>query len=290
MSTRNEDRLGVQEPNVSSDAAVAAAAPAPVGLDLNFAMPTEFVSLPSKGKFYTPSHPLHGKETIEIKHMTTKEEDILNSQSLIKEGKVFDRLIQSVLVQNEIDVDSLLVADKNAIIIALRSINYGNLYSAEVTCKKCGETNINDFDLDEFNKDIEVDDSEFELEVEETNRGTYLIKDLPVTKWTFEVKPIAGREEKKFLKSVERRKKAKLNEDLLSSQILTFTVSVQGVDDRGTIAQAVSVLPAKDSVLLRRTYRKVFPFSEMKFDYTCPSCSNSERVDLPFTADFFWSN
>ena len=53
--------------------------------------PTEIIDLPSKGYFYPEGHPLaEGK--IEIKYMTAKEEDILSSQTLIKQGVVIDKL------------------------------------------------------------------------------------------------------------------------------------------------------------------------------------------------------
>ncbi|HAW82025.1 MAG TPA: hypothetical protein DCX27_21395, partial [Balneola sp.] len=37
---------------------------------LNFTTPTEFVDLPSQGRYYPENHPLHGQETVEIKYMT----------------------------------------------------------------------------------------------------------------------------------------------------------------------------------------------------------------------------
>ena len=54
----------------------------------NWAVPTEVVPLPSKGLFYPEGHPLHRQETVEIKYMTAKEEDLLTSQSLLREGQV----------------------------------------------------------------------------------------------------------------------------------------------------------------------------------------------------------
>ena len=41
----------------------------------SYQVPTEVVELPSKGLFYPEGHPLHSVETVEIKFMTTKEED-----------------------------------------------------------------------------------------------------------------------------------------------------------------------------------------------------------------------
>ena len=58
-------------------------------------IPTEIVDLPSKGRFYPSDHPLYNKEYVEIKHMTAKEEDILTSANLIRQGKVIDTLINA---------------------------------------------------------------------------------------------------------------------------------------------------------------------------------------------------
>ena len=64
----------------------------------SFVTPTEFVELPSGGKYYPEDHPLHGVDTIEIRHMTAKEEDILTSETLIRKGLAIDRLLQAVIV------------------------------------------------------------------------------------------------------------------------------------------------------------------------------------------------
>ena len=73
----NEDRLGAREGN--ADAPVQAANQSSDGT-FSFATPTEFVELPSRGRYYSEEHPLHGKEDIEIRFMTAKEEDILTSR------------------------------------------------------------------------------------------------------------------------------------------------------------------------------------------------------------------
>ena len=59
--------------------------------------PTEIVPLPSKGLVYPEGHPL-SDGTIEMKYMTAREEDILTSQNLIKQGVVLDKLFESLIV------------------------------------------------------------------------------------------------------------------------------------------------------------------------------------------------
>ena len=90
-------------------------------------IPTEIVSLPSKGLLYPETSPL-SKGKIEMKYMTAKEEDILTNANLIRQGTVIDKLLQALIV-TPIDYNELLIGDKNAVLVAARVLGYGKDYS-----------------------------------------------------------------------------------------------------------------------------------------------------------------
>ena len=103
MSLRNNsERLGAHP---SSEAP----APAFAENQFSFILPTMFVELPSRGRFYPEGHPLFGQSAVEIRMMTAKDEDLLTNPDLIKKKVVLDRLIQSLLVDRSLRVDELLV-------------------------------------------------------------------------------------------------------------------------------------------------------------------------------------
>ena len=77
---------------------------------LQFVTPTEFVELPSRGRYYADTHPLHNKEVIEIRYMTAKDEDILSSQTLLRKGLAIERFLQNIVVDQNIRVNSLLIS------------------------------------------------------------------------------------------------------------------------------------------------------------------------------------
>ena len=83
----NQDRIGTTTP---SDSVNSANVEAQQTNSLEFIVPTEIVELPSKGLFYDEGHPLYHVESIEIKHMTTKEEDILTNESYIRDSSVIE--------------------------------------------------------------------------------------------------------------------------------------------------------------------------------------------------------
>jgi hypothetical protein len=115
-----------------------------------FVNPTEFVELPSKGLFYPEGHPLHNQAVIEIKHMTAKEEDILTSEALLRNELAIDRLLESVIINNNIKVGDLLLGDKSAILIATRITGFGPFYDVSAPCPSCGKESDYTFDLNEL--------------------------------------------------------------------------------------------------------------------------------------------
>jgi hypothetical protein len=100
--------------------------------DFGFEVPLESVPLPSNGVVYPSESALHMKETVEIRSMTAREEDILTSRALIKKGTVITELIKSCLIDKRIDVSTMLSGDRNALMVALRVTGYGAEFDKKV--------------------------------------------------------------------------------------------------------------------------------------------------------------
>ena len=79
--------------------------------DNQYGFPTEVLSLPSQGLLYPEDSPLRSG-TIDVKYMTAKEEDILTSVNLINQGKVIDKLLESVIADPKIKLNDMLIGDK----------------------------------------------------------------------------------------------------------------------------------------------------------------------------------
>ena len=63
--------------------------------------PTEEVNLPSKGYYYPKQNPLASGK-VEMKYMTAREEDILTSPNLLKQGTAIDKLLEALIVDKKI--------------------------------------------------------------------------------------------------------------------------------------------------------------------------------------------
>ena len=288
MSRNNDDRLGIGDRNTGAEAPAIPSQPTQSQNSLlNFVSPTEFVELPSQGRYYSAGHPLHGKNVIEIKYMTAKEEDILTSQTLLKQGKALDRLLEQIVVDKSINVDTLLVGDKNAMLVAIRKSGYGANYATQVACPACDETQTYHFNLN----DIKINlggISGIENMVEQTESGTFLIKELPLTGWSVEVKPLDGKDERNIATATESRRKRKLSEDTLTTQMMAYVVSISGITDKLQIGEAITKMPARDAREVRAIYQQIMPNVDMTQTFVCEACEFSGDMEVPFTTDFFW--
>ncbi len=279
----NEDRLGVLQNGDSTPVQI----PTQTVQNslLNFVSPTEFVNLPSKGRLYPDSHPLKGKETVEIKFMTAKEEDILTSRSLIKKGVAIERMLESLLVDKSIKPDNLLLGDKNALIVAARVSGYGSSYKTSITCPGCGVSVKHEFELDKLSHHECANLSD--LGVTETPNGTFSFT-LLKTKALVEIRPLFGKDENELVELAEKKKKANLPEQSSTSQMKMYVVSVNGNRERAVVNSFIDNLPALDARTIRAMYREIMPNLDMTQKFVCSSCSFEQDMEVPFTVDFFW--
>ena len=260
---------GIQTSNVMRD-------------DFGYDVPVENVPLPSGGVCYDVDGPLYGKETVEIRAMTAKDEDILTSKALIKKGTVITQLIKNCLIDRTVDVDSMLVGDRNAIMTALRITGYGAEYSVEVDCPACSERSKQEFSL----TDLPIK----RLSINPVAQGANLFEfKLPMTKKKCRFKFLTGTDEADITVSMERRKKQGMQADsLVTSRLQHSIVAIDGVNDRNKINQFIAHMPARDSLALRRHVDKAEPGVDMKSWMTCPHCLEHSEVRLPMGASFFW--
>ena len=284
MSRNNQDRVGSTPVHTEVSPAIQNLISENQS-NLSFVAPTEFVDLPSKGQFYPPNHPLYNQEYVEIKFMTAKEEDILADKTLLKKGLAIDRLIKSVLVNRSIDPNTLLLGDKNSILISCRINGYGSEYDTKLICPVCFAHGRHEFNLDEVERRTSGDLEE--LNVQQTEAATFIMR-TPKLGTTVECRLLSGVDEKNLVKIAQRQKKLKLPESTLTNQLKTIIVSVDGQTDNQVIESFIGACPAADSRYIRKTYQKCVPAVELREEYVCGECGASTIVDVPFTTDFFW--
>jgi hypothetical protein len=241
-------------------------------------IPTETVSLPSKGLLYPETSPL-SKGEIEMKYMTAKEEDILTNANYLKNGTVIDKLLQALIV-TPIDYNELLVGDKNAVLVAARVLGYGKDYSFKYNSN--GQEVEAVVDLSKL-EDKVVDEKLFK-------RGSNEFPfTLPHSGNSITFKLLTHGDEQKIEAEIKGLKKINPNVTTdVTTRLKHIITSVEGKRDQKDIRDFVdNYLIAKDARALREYYSKVSPDINIVYkpedeDYT------GEGINVPISLNFFW--
>ncbi len=287
--TRNQDRTTSANPAPAHDdptAQVAAANQGAAPAQFNWSVPTEFVALPSKGEYYPDGHTLKGRQTLEIRYMTAKEEDILTSRALLKEGIALDRMLSNLLVDKEINVDELLLGDKNALLVAARKTGYGPEYETKVVCPVCASNNEHSFDI----SDPPIIDTAARLSewsAQMTGPQTFKIL-LPMTSVEVECRFLTSADERAMVKENERKAKKKIEVGMTTTALRSFIISVNGDSSPFSIEGFIQAMPAKDARILRNAYTEIVPNINLKQSFECGNCNYEADMEVPLGSDFFW--
>jgi hypothetical protein len=243
-----------------------------------FKFPTEVVELPSKGLIYPKDNPLSSGK-VEMKYMTAKEEDILTNQNYISKGIVLDKLIESLIV-SKLDINDMIIGDKNALLIASRVLGYGKDYTFRAYNSDTKQ--VEDFTVDLTTlEDKNLDPSNL---LEEGVNGFSF--ELPHSKTPITYKILTHGDEKKIDREIQGLQK--INKDSIPeiSTRLKYTItSVDGDTEKKTIREFVDkYMLARDSRSLREEIRRVSP--DIALTYTGEGAE--EGIAIPINLNFFW--
>ena len=239
--------------------------------------PTEVIDLPSQGKVYPKDSPIaEGK--IELKYMTTREEDILMSQNLIKKGVVIDKLLDSLIVTKGVKQADLILGDKNAVLVAARILAYGPEYTTEILNPNDNDEKIkHTFDLSqcpfkELPKDIDYTNNSFEFQT-------------PIGKKKIKFKLLTSADEGLIEKDLKQSKKFGYNTEI-TTRLRYMIKEIDGESKPEVLNESVQNLLARDSIALRNYIKQITP--DIVLDMEVEIGGEAVDVNIPLTAEFFW--
>jgi hypothetical protein len=243
--------------------------------------PTEEVTLPSKGLLYPEGHPLKSGK-ITMKYMTAREEDILTNQNYIKNGTVIDKLLKSLVVNTTINLDDMLIGDKNAILVASRILGYGSEYSFQAPHPETGESeeitiDLTDADDKHFDEKHFNGDNEFEFQC-------------PHSKILLTFKLLTQGDERKIENEIKGLKKiSKLKTANLTTRLKHMITSVNGDRDIKVVRDFIdNQFLARDSRAFRDHSKEIMPDIDLRFDLQFSDGTIAENIELPISVNFFW--
>ena len=237
---------------------------------------TEKVYLPSQGKLYSSDSPL-ALGYVEMKYMTTKEEDILTTVSYMKDGTVLDKLFQSMIV-TKFNYDDLLLGDRNAIMIAARIYGYGPEYNTKINTAS---------GIQEVSIDLQtIINKEVKLENLNSNGNFEFV--LPKSKKKIEFKLLTVGMQKQIDKSLAKVKSIGETEQGLTTRLRYMIQSVDGVNDPSVVIPFINSMLAVDSRAFREYIKNIQPDVDLNISIVDEATGIPFRTEFPLGLDLFW--
>jgi len=235
----------------------------------------ELVKLPSKGLFYS-----NKINEVAVEYMTSKDEDLLTTPSLIENGTVLDVLLRRKIKTKGVKVDELLAGDRNAIILFLRSSSYGSEYGVKVPDPR---TNVL------FDTKVDLLKLRYKKVAKTPDEFGHFTVELPMRKKTVKFKLLNAGEETMLFKKAEAHKEAFSQEfsEYSTLKLKTHIISINDKTDRSYISKFVDAMPALDALTIRREILDVSPDVDMDYEFTTKD-GYKFNAELSVGIDFFF--
>jgi len=213
--------------------------------------------LPSLGKFYSN---FDGVKISPLKFLD--EQLILTGKDIQKD--VVTELLERTL--EGIDVDEILLMDKNYLLMKLREVSYGDDYEFGIVCKNCHYESKTKIQLSkQLNKSFIPDDYEDPRTIKLPKLGVDVQVRLPRNK------------EEQYLKDTET----------IYNNLYRFVVTLNGNTDPVFISKAIGMMEIAD---VKKIYNEVTNTEfgiDPRFVFKCGKCGHKETLAVPIDPGFF---
>jgi hypothetical protein len=237
---------------------------------MDFNLPHDVVSLPSKGIFYRPK-----KESLKVGFLTASDENLLMAQNTPKEGLI-NTLLRNKIYEPGFDIGQLLDSDAQAILIFLRNTSFGSEYNVTLVDPLTNKT---------FDATILLEELNFNQITQTPNNEGYFSYFLKKSKKNVKCKLLTLSD----LNIIEKLKDSYPNGmvvPLITKRLEMAIVDIEGEKDRQIISNFINQMPISDSKDLRKFLKECEPSIDLTRTVTAPS---GEKVtfELSFGVEFF---
>lgn len=239
---------------------------------------SETYTLPSKGLLYGDEF---GSEVV-IRSMTTFEEKMrLGTQGF---WKTMSGILDAVVTSPDIyDTTAMTLFDFYFLMYKMRTVSYGPIYRVNVTCPKCGRTEVIKVDLDSLEVNY----------LEEGFKEPFTIGPLPRSKDVLEcrfLRVIDSINNEKKSREILERSPNYIGDPMYILNRVSQIVKINGEEKTPPeIEKYVEEMNSMDSAYFQQAYNKIADSVGLVTECrgTCPSCGEDLKFGLPFGSEFF---
>ena len=237
---------------------------------MDFNLPHDVVSLPSKGMFYKPK-----KESLKVGFLTAADENLLMSQNIPKEGLI-TTLLKNKIYEPGFDVGQMIDVDVQAVLLFLRNTAFGPEYNYIITDPITNK---------KFEVAINIDEVNYIPSVHQPSVDGFFSTELPKSGAKVKCKVLTVKETNE-IDSIQNSYPENMVAPIMTKRLESQIVELNGERDKGKIAQFVNQMPISDSKYLRKFLRECEPKLDLLRTITAPS-GEKVAVEVTFGAEFF---
>lgn len=235
---------------------------------MDFNLPHDVVTLPSKGMFYK-----NKKESLKVGYLTAQDENILISN--LKGDQIINTILKQKIYEPGFNVDELVDCDVQAILIFLRNTAFGPDYNLRLIDPKTKQEFDSVVRLDELNVIDPIHNSE----------DGYFVTQLPKSQVSVKLKILNQGHQKELDRFIAAYPKG-MNAPVITRKLEMQIVEVDGVSDRERISTFVSQLPIADSKHIKNFLSECEPRLDLRRTVIAPS-GDPVEFNIGFGAEFF---
>lgn len=239
-------------------------------------IPHDVLALPSKGLYYA-----NKKAQVRIAYLNASDENVLTSMNLMENGEMFNILLDRKVLEKDLKANQMLDGDRVAILFFLRATGYGSEFPMTLVDPKTKKEFewVVDITKIPIKENMLIPDEQGEME--------YL---LPTVNKVCKFRFLSGGENNDIIKMDDERM-SKMGKNaystLITSRLTAQIQEIDGIRDKGKIAQFVSTLNVLDASKLRQYITEHEPGLDLKVEVTAPSGVRFP-ANVGITSEFFW--
>ena len=237
---------------------------------MDFNLPHDVVSLPSKGIFYKPK-----KESLKVGFLTANDENLLTSPNIFKDGIVYN-LMKSKIYEPGFDVNQMLEVDIQAILIFLRNTSFGSEYEYSLVDPK---TNTR------FDTSVVVEEIDVKKATHVPDDNGFFEFMLPRSKKKVKLRLLTLGDSREIDKMQDQYPEGMIA-PIVTRRLEKQIISLDGDTNKENISKFVNQMPIMDSKEIRKFIRTCEPQLDLTKHVIAPS---GEKVtfNVTFGAEFF---
>ena len=243
--------------------------------DSELSIPYDVIELPSQGLLYE-----NKQKTVKVEYLTTMDESIISSPNLLENGLFLDTLLERKIKDSDLHPKDMLVGDRLAILVFLRSTGYGPMYP------------INVFDPDSkelFETEVDLSTLKVKkLKVKPDNDG-FFDYILPTSKKKVRFKLLTGGEHSEIDRRDEsyRKKSGSNQSNKVVYTLESMVYDIDGETDKFKLSSIIHRLPIMDSRSLREYASSIEPGLDFNVTLRTPGGASVDTF-LTIGRQFFW--